>query len=508
MEELMEEAEDANLQQDVGMDSEVAKNEEERSNREQSREEYGGEVCVKQIEAAIQLGQVTFIEDINIRSKLEAEKEEPFTSVLPPSAVEDDLANQRTMVSCTKEQQSILVYVPVEVSQQAGPSSRTEYGMEVRGDDNGVEAISMELPDSFVAPDDSSMTTMLVTCQHTPGRDNDTSQTVSRNAYKQDPYVQELCISISNRLANVEARTLPLSRLKYHDTSWEECIPSIGQRNMMHKKMVNGGMVKHCACVNFSRYVTVDITHQSYNELTLMCRTLGMMCGIKSVLTIQGVKPGQREDANPRAIFLECDQPLSDMEVEVLNEDGVPDESEEISNATNSTDKYKKTVVGHATIPNDCAVKNEFQDNHALIGDNKDSRRCGLLKMGRCEFATDDDEMDPNGITETPTNGFGVSVWRAVHDLTLISLAIFVVIFSKVGTITRSWKEECAGRISVKQKTEPRCTDQTMDPRTRQTDAFDLWMEEGCWIYMTQGANGHMWGKSCRDLQIHHDQPD
>jgi hypothetical protein len=168
VEELMEEAEDANLQQDVGMDSEVAKNEEERSNREQSREESGGEVCVEQIEAAIQLGQVTFIDDINIRSKLEAEKEEPFTFVLPPSAVEDDPVNQITMVSCTDEQQSRLVYVLVEVSQQADPSSRTGYGMEIRGDDSRVEAVRMELPDSFVAPDDSSMVSVQVDSQASP----------------------------------------------------------------------------------------------------------------------------------------------------------------------------------------------------------------------------------------------------------------------------------------------------------------------------------------------------
>ncbi len=168
VEELMEETEDANLQQDVGMDSEVAKNEEERSNREQSREESGGEVCVEQTEAAIQLGQVTFIEDINIRSKLEAEKEEPFTFVLPPSAVEDDPVNQITMVSCTDEQQSRLVYVLVEVSQQADPSSRTGYGMEIRGDDSRVEAVRMELPDSFVAPDDSSMVSMQMDSQASP----------------------------------------------------------------------------------------------------------------------------------------------------------------------------------------------------------------------------------------------------------------------------------------------------------------------------------------------------
>jgi hypothetical protein len=53
VEELMKEAGDADLQQDEGMDSEIAKNKEERSSRGQSREGSGGEVCVEQIEALI-----------------------------------------------------------------------------------------------------------------------------------------------------------------------------------------------------------------------------------------------------------------------------------------------------------------------------------------------------------------------------------------------------------------------------------------------------------------------
>jgi hypothetical protein len=247
MEGIMEEVEDADLHQDEGMDSEIAKSQEEWSSREQSGEESGGEVCVEQIEAAIQVSQMTFTEDMSIRSEFEAEKEEPFTTALPPSAFEDHPAKHRTMVSCTDEQQSGLIYVPVGASQQAG--LKTEHGMEVRGADNGVEAVSMKLPGGYVAPEESSMQ---MTCQHPPGRDDDILQIVSRNAYKQDPYVQEFGISINNRLANVEAQTLPFPRLKYHDTSWEECIPSIGQWNMMHKKMVNGGVVEHSACINFS----------------------------------------------------------------------------------------------------------------------------------------------------------------------------------------------------------------------------------------------------------------
>jgi hypothetical protein len=47
---------------------------------------------------------MTFIKDMNIRSKFEAKKEEPFILVLSPSAVDNDPAKQRTMVSCTDEQ--------------------------------------------------------------------------------------------------------------------------------------------------------------------------------------------------------------------------------------------------------------------------------------------------------------------------------------------------------------------------------------------------------------------
>jgi len=99
-------------------------------------------------------------------------------------------------------------------------------------------------------------------------------QTVHHNAYHQDPYAQEFGINISNELAQVEARVLPAPRvrsylvwsdvilpscrliyvnlwqklmsfecfmfislqLKYHDTGREkECLPQVGQWNMMNK---------------------------------------------------------------------------------------------------------------------------------------------------------------------------------------------------------------------------------------------------------------------------------
>jgi hypothetical protein len=65
-----------------------------------------------------------------------------------------------------------------------------------------------------------------------------------------------------------------------------------------------------------------------------------------------------------------------------------------------------------------------------------------------------------------------------------------------------------AYEASVKQRTKACYTDQSMNPRMGQTDASGLWMEEGCWIYIIQDANGRQWERSCRDFQIHHVQPD
>ena len=92
-------------------------------------------------------------------------------------------------------------------------------------------------------------------------------QTVYHNAYHNDPYAKEFGIRISEKLASVEARILPPPRvnslyflsdsylnftysgcnsllsiaclplqLKYHDTGREkDCLPQVGQWNMMNK---------------------------------------------------------------------------------------------------------------------------------------------------------------------------------------------------------------------------------------------------------------------------------
>ncbi len=121
------------------------------------------------------------VEDINIENELDAEVEEPFASMLPPSAVDDDPVNQEIMMSCANKQQTQIIRatnkmvdVPVEASERGDPYS------------------GMELPDSFERPDDLSVVPMQVICQRPQDHDDSILQTESRNAYKQDPYVQKL----------------------------------------------------------------------------------------------------------------------------------------------------------------------------------------------------------------------------------------------------------------------------------------------------------------------------
>eukprot|EP00252_Welwitschia_mirabilis_P009748 TRINITY_DN2259_c0_g1_i3.p1 TRINITY_DN2259_c0_g1~~TRINITY_DN2259_c0_g1_i3.p1 ORF type:complete len:667 (+),score=92.70 TRINITY_DN2259_c0_g1_i3:137-2137(+) len=116
------------------------------------------------------------------------------------------------------------------------------------------------------------------TCQRPREREMDILQTVRKNNYNRDQYAKEFGISISNELAEVEARVLPPPVLKYHDDGPNStCLPEIGQWNMKNKKMVNGGTVNHWACINFSRYVHDNAAKSFCFDLAQMCNVSGMV---------------------------------------------------------------------------------------------------------------------------------------------------------------------------------------------------------------------------------------
>ncbi|KAG9129251.1 hypothetical protein Leryth_006460 [Lithospermum erythrorhizon] len=135
-----------------------------------------------------------------------------------------------------------------------------------------------------------------VTCQRPYEREQDILQTVHHNAYGEDPYAQEFGIKISEKLAQVEARILPPPWLKYHDSGRErDCLPQVGQWNMMNKKMVNGGTVNSWMCINFSRNVQ-DINAGNFClELAQMCMTSGMNFSPQPVLPPITARPDQVE---------------------------------------------------------------------------------------------------------------------------------------------------------------------------------------------------------------------
>ncbi|XP_072956096.1 protein argonaute 1B-like [Typha angustifolia] len=137
-----------------------------------------------------------------------------------------------------------------------------------------------------------------VTCQRPQERELDILQTVHHNAYYEDPYAQEFGIRIDERLASVEARILPAPWLKYHDTGREkDCLPRVGQWNMMNKKMVNGGRVSNWTCINFSRSVQDSAARGFCHELAVMCQVSGMDFALDPVLPPLTARPEHVERA-------------------------------------------------------------------------------------------------------------------------------------------------------------------------------------------------------------------
>ncbi|KAJ9145671.1 hypothetical protein P3X46_028026 [Hevea brasiliensis] len=135
-----------------------------------------------------------------------------------------------------------------------------------------------------------------VTCQRPHERELDIMQTVHHNAYHNDPYAKEFGIKISEKLASVEARILPPPWLKYHETGRErDCLPQVGQWNMMNKKMVNGGTVNNWICINFSRNVQDSVARGFCHELAQMCYISGMAFNPEPVLPPISGRPEQVE---------------------------------------------------------------------------------------------------------------------------------------------------------------------------------------------------------------------
>ncbi|KAG8492724.1 hypothetical protein CXB51_010450 [Gossypium anomalum] len=131
------------------------------------------------------------------------------------------------------------------------------------------------------------------TCQHRKKREDDILKTVKKNAYVSSKCKTEFGIIITEKLALVNARILPAPLLKYHDTGKQKnCLPQVGQWNMMDKKMVDWGTVNNWICISFCSKVGPELAQHFCFQLASTCRIYGVdFCGRLQEFTSRPVIP-------------------------------------------------------------------------------------------------------------------------------------------------------------------------------------------------------------------------
>ncbi|KAL3648165.1 Protein argonaute 10 [Castilleja foliolosa] len=157
-----------------------------------------------------------------------------------------------------------------------------------------------------------------LTCQRPRDRENDILRTVQNNAYDQDPYAKEFGINISKKNGIRRGTSPSCSMLKYHETGKEkDCLPQVGQWDMMNKKMINGMMVSRWACINFSRSVQDSVARGLCNELAQMCQVSSMEFNPEPAIAIYNARPDQVEEAL-KHVYHACMNKQKGKELELL----------------------------------------------------------------------------------------------------------------------------------------------------------------------------------------------
>ncbi|KAL5975230.1 hypothetical protein ACLOJK_031909 [Asimina triloba] len=204
----------------------------------------------------------------------------------------DDQMNMKSVVEYFQEMYGFTIRYPHLPCLQVGNQKKANY--------LPMEACKIVEGQRYTKRlNEKQITSLLkVTCQRPKEQEMDILQTVHQNAYSEDPYAKEFGINISDKLASVEARVLPAPWLKYHDTGKEkDCLPQVGQWNMMNKKMINGSTVNYWACINFSRSVQESTARGFCQELAQMCQVSGMEFSREPVIPIYSARPDQVEKA-------------------------------------------------------------------------------------------------------------------------------------------------------------------------------------------------------------------
>ncbi|XP_065869022.1 protein argonaute 5-like isoform X1 [Euphorbia lathyris] len=153
------------------------------------------------------------------------------------------------------------------------------------------------------------------TCERPFEREANIKKMVEANKFRKEELVNdEFGIRVKEELTFVEARVLPPPMLNYHATGGEARVnPSLGQWNMINKKMVNGGRVDFWTCVNFSSQINRDLPKEFCRQLIQMCVSKGMEFNTNALIPIRAAHPSQIEKTLVD-IHMECEAKLANQE--------------------------------------------------------------------------------------------------------------------------------------------------------------------------------------------------
>ncbi|XP_022685381.1 protein argonaute 12 [Setaria italica] len=135
-------------------------------------------------------------------------------------------------------------------------------------------------------------------CERPAQREERTLGVLKKNNYTADDYAGEFGIKVNQQLALVDARVLPAPKLKYHDSGKEKvCNPSVGQWNMINKRMVDGGSIKHWACLTFASRINPNEIGRFCGDLVMMCNSIGMQVNTQPCVQIKKARQDDVEAA-------------------------------------------------------------------------------------------------------------------------------------------------------------------------------------------------------------------
>jgi hypothetical protein len=117
------------------------------------------------------------------------------------------------------------------------------------------------------------------TCQPPSSRANKIAQGIDILNYRQNEYMQQFGLCVSNEMITTQARVLPTPTLHYHPASKEDTfIPTNGSWNLRNKKFATGATLGSWACAVFGseRDYPVIAVQKFIRELVTTCQETGM----------------------------------------------------------------------------------------------------------------------------------------------------------------------------------------------------------------------------------------